>query len=371
MAVRIRKMQNGDYIWLQAAPYNPAMTEPDAPRHFLPDFCAIGMLFAVVISAELLAVVLTLGAAVGLDDFWAELSVRSLFVQWIAIGATAVLCVTKPLLRPLGHATTGLAAWTLVMATASGLSLLALWLDPHLAEPAGTVPFLVRTLGVTAIVAAIVLRYLYEQHCQRQREVAEAQARFAALQARIRPHFLFNSMNTIANLTRADPARAETVVEDLSELFRASLADPSSLSTLGEELELAEGYLRIEAQRLGERLVVDWDLQDLPAAAPVPKLLLQPLLENAVYHGIERAVEGGSITISGRYRRGVVNLAIRNTLPGEQAEPRTGHRIAQANVRDRLAALYGDAAGMVVGRVENDYQVRLHFPYQEQREAAD
>lgn len=347
------------------------MSEPDRPRHFLPDFCAIGMLFAVVISAELLAVVLTLGASATLDHFWAELSVRSLFVQWIAIGATAVLCLARRLLRPLGHTATGLTAWALVMLTATGLGLLALWLDPHLAEPAGALPFMVRTLGVTAIVAAIVLRYLYEQHCQRERELAEAQARFAALQARIRPHFLFNSMNTIANLTRADPARAEAVVEDLSELFRASLADPASLSTLGEELELAEGYLRIEAQRLGERLAVQWDLQDLPAGAPVPKLLLQPLLENAVYHGIERAVEGGSITISGRYRRGVVNLAIRNTLPAEQGEPRSGHRIAQSNVRDRLTALYGDAAGMVVGRVEDDYQVRLHFPYDGNAEQAD
>jgi two-component system sensor histidine kinase AlgZ len=282
-----------------------------------------------------------------------------------------VLCLAKRLLKPLGHTATGLTAWGLVMLTATALALLALWIEPHLAEPAGPMPFLIRTLGVTAIVTALVLRYLYEQHCQRQREVAEAQARFAALQARIRPHFLFNSMNTIANLTRADPARAETVVEDLAELFRASLADPSSLSTLGEELELAEGYLRIEAQRLGERLAVHWDLQDLPLAAPVPKLLLQPLLENAVYHGIERAVEGGAVTISGRYRRGVVNLAIRNTLPGEQVEPRSGHRIAQSNVRDRLTALYGDDAGMVVGRVEDDYQVRLHFPFDGNGEADD
>ena len=248
------------------------------------------------------------------------------------------------------------------MVTATALGLLALWLDPHLAGPAGATAFLVRTLGVTAIIAAIVLRYLYEQHCQRQRELAESQARFDALQARIRPHFLFNSMNTIANLTRADPARAEAVVEDLAELFRASLSDTNSLSTLGEELELAEGYLRIEAQRLGDRLAAEWDLQDLPLAAPVPRLLLQPLLENAVYHGIEPAVNGGRITISGRYRRGVVSLSVRNTLPAGDADPRPGNRMAQANVRDRLAALYGDAAGLVVGEVEGDYQVRLHFP---------
>lgn len=340
------------------------MTEPDAPRHFLPDFCAIRMVFAVVVTAELLALMLTLGGSGGLGDFWNQLSLRSLFVQWIAIGGTAVLCLVRPLLRRLSHTAAGLIAWGLIMATATTLCLLALWFDPNLAGPGGPVAFLVRTLGVTAIVAAVLLRYLFEQHCQRERELAESHARFAALQARIRPHFLFNSMNTIASLTRADPVRAESVVEDLSELFRASLADPSALSTLGDELELSEGYLRIEAQRLGDRLQVQWDLEGLPMAAKVPKLLLQPLLENAVYHGIETSRKGGVITLTGRYRRGMVNLAIRNPLPEEGDDvARSGNQIAQANVRDRLLAMYGDTAGMVLGRVENHYQVRLHFPH--------
>lgn len=349
------------------------MTEPDSPRHFLPDFCGIRMLFAVVITAELLALVLTLGGSGGLADFWERLSLRSLFVQWIAIGATAVLCATKPMLRQLSHTAAGFVAWALILSTAAALAAVGLWLDPHLADPHGVLAFMVRVLGVTAIIAAVVLRYLYEQFCQREREFAESKARFAALQARIRPHFLFNSMNTIANLTRADPARAEAVVEDLAELFRASLADASALSTLGEELELAEGYLRIETQRLGERLQVTWDLHELPADAPVPKLLLQPLLENAVYHGVEPARDGGHVTISGRYRRGVVSLAVRNSVPAgdDPAAARSGNRIAQANVRDRLAALYGEAAGMVVGEVDGDYQVRLHFPHLHQaREAA-
>lgn len=340
------------------------MTEPESPRHFLPDFCAIRMVFAVVVTAELLALVLTLASSGGLNDFWERLSLRSLFVQWIAIGATAVLCVTRPLLKGRSHTVAGLAAWVLIMLTATLLAVIGLWVDERLADPHGPPAFMVRVLGVTAIVAAVVLRYLYEQHCQRERELAESEARFAALQARIRPHFLFNSMNTIANLTRADPARAETVVEDLAELFRASLADPAALSRLGDELELAEGYLRIEAQRLGDRLKVAWDVDDLPMEAPVPKLLLQPLLENAVYHGVEPARGGGTITVCGRYRRGVINLSVRNSLPGGDGEaPRRGNRIAQANVRDRLTALHGDDAGMVVGEVEGDYQVRLYFPY--------
>jgi two-component system sensor histidine kinase AlgZ len=338
------------------------MSEPLPPRHFLPDFCSIRMLLAVVITAELLAVVMTLGAGWQFARFWDALSLYSLLVQWVAIGATAVLCMSRRWLRRLDHTAAGLVAWLLVMATAAGLALLALWLLPELVAPTGAVAFLARTLGVTAIITAIVLRYLYEQYCQRQRELAESQARLAALQARIRPHFLFNSMNTIASLTRADPARAEAVVEDLAELFRASLADADSLSTLADELALAEGYLRIESQRLGERLRVEWDLQDLPMDAPIPLLLLQPLLENAVYHGIEPALAGGTIHVSGRCAGGQLSLTVRNSLPEAGAESRPGNRMAQANVRERLSALYGEAAGMTVGRVGDDYQVQLHFP---------
>jgi len=223
--------------------------------------------------------------------------------------------------------------------------------------------FIGQTLGVCAIVTAVLLRYLYEQFCQRQRQLAESLARFEALQARIRPHFLFNSMNTIANLTRADPDLAEEVVQDLSDLFRASLSRSSGLSTLADELELARGYLRIEAQRLGDRLQVEWDLETLPESAKIPPLVLQPLLENAVYHGIEPAAAGGRIVISGRYRRGLINLSVRNSLPeAKQTSSRKGNQMALENIRQRLAGAFGEDAGLVVSRVDGDYQVRLYFP---------
>jgi two-component system sensor histidine kinase AlgZ len=153
------------------------------------------------------------------------------------------------------------------------------------------------------------------------------------------------------------------VVEDLSDLFRATLSDARSLSTLAREFELARGYLRIEAQRLGARLRVVWDVDGVPVDAQLPALLLQPLLENAVYHGIEPATDGGEITISGRCRNGVVSLAVRNTLPeAAQSTRRRGNQMAQQNVRERLEAAFGEAAGMVVGQVDGRYQVRLHFP---------
>ena len=331
------------------------------PRAFLPNFCAIRMVFAVVVSAELLAIVLTLGAAPAAEDFWTELSLRSLYVQWVSLSVAALYCALRVPLGRLSHAWAGMLAWLLVLLATVVVFEIAQQLGLRGADE--RLPAVVQHLAIAGIVGAVLLRYLYEQHRERQRELAESQARLQALQARIRPHFLFNSMNTIASLTRVDAGLAEEVVEDLSDLFRASLSDARTLSTLGRELELVRGYLRIEQHRLGDRLRVRWDLDDLPEAAPLPALLLQPLLENAVYHGIETATEGGEIEIGGRCRDGVVSIAVRNTLPADAATShRKGNRMAQDNVRERLEAMFGDAAGMVVGRVDDRYQVRVHFP---------
>jgi len=331
------------------------------PRAFLPNFCAIRMVFGVVVSAELLAIVLTLGAFPPMQLFWQELSLRSLYIQWVALSVCALYCLLRVPLRRLTHAQAGIVAWLLIL----GVTATVFGIARALGLPTGapTLAALLNHLTIAAIVGAVLLRYLYEQHRERQRELAESSARLQALQARIRPHFLFNSMNTIASLTRVDADLAEQVVQDLSDLFRATLTNVDQSSTLQREFELARGYLRIEAQRLGDRLQVEWDLHDLPGDARLPTLLLQPLLENAVYHGIEPAADGGTITVTGRFRDGVVNLAIRNTLPAASASrQRPGNQMAQRNVRERLDATFGAEAGMVVGRVDGCYQVRLHFP---------
>lgn len=334
------------------------MTANPEKHGFLPSFCSIHLLFAWVLTAELLAVVLTLAA--GSHDFWRTLSLRSLYVQWIALMLAALLCVFGGALNRLGHRGAGFVAWLLALAVTvlvylSSRRLLSGSWDVEL------VP-LASHLGIAAIISAVALRYLYELYRYQQRELAEARARAQALQARIRPHFLFNSMNTIASLTRADPLLAEEVVQDLSDLFRASLGDTERPSTLGQELELAQGYLRIEAQRLGDRLKVRWDLDELPLEAKVPPLVLQPLLENAVYHGIEPSLHGGEVFVAGRFRKGIVNISISNTLPEGGGDKRKGNRMAQQNVAARLNAYFGETAGMRIGEVDGRYQVRLYFP---------
>jgi two-component system sensor histidine kinase AlgZ len=200
------------------------------------------------------------------------------------------------------------------------------------------------------------------QHQWRRNVQAEARARLQALQSRIRPHFLFNSMNTIAGLTRERPELAEEVVEDLADLFRAGLADSRQRVGLGEEIEMARRYLRIEALRLGDRLRVDWRIGDLPLDLPVPPLILQPLLENAVYHGIEPRAEGGEIRVEGRREGGAVVFVLRNPVHGAAPRRREGHRMALENIRQRLALAYGDEGALTVRSTDGVFEVRIRLP---------
>ncbi|WP_039959367.1 sensor histidine kinase [endosymbiont of Riftia pachyptila] len=333
---------------------------------FLPNFCSIRAVFGAVVTAELLALLLVLASATPLARFWTELSSLSLVVQWIALSSALLLCLLRPLLCRFGNRVAGVSAWLLLLLTTLLACEAARMLTSASYRPFDGADWeaLLRYLGIAAIVGLLLLRYLYLQFLWRRQQQAESAARLQALQSRIRPHFLFNSMNTVASLTRTDPALAERVVEDLADLFRAAFGDAQRDSTLGRELELARHYLNVERLRLGERLQLEWDLQDLPEAATLPALTLQPLIENAVYHGIEPALEGGRIEIVGRYRRRRINLSIRNSLPPESAEKvREGNRLALENIRQRLAARFDTEASLIHSKVDGMYQVRLVIPY--------
>ena len=216
--------------------------------------------------------------------------------------------------------------------------------------------------AITLVVVASVLPYLYAIDAWRAQVRASARAEADALQARIRPHFLFNSMNTIASLTRSDPARAEEAVQDLADLFRANLSEQRAQITLADELEVAGIYERIEKLRLGARLRVDWRTGALPRDAMVPSLLIQPLLENAIYHGIEPRRDGGTVTVQGEFAHGLITLVVRNPMP-EGAVVRDGNRLALANIRERLTLMYDERATIKAGRFDDEYIVTLRFPY--------
>jgi two-component system sensor histidine kinase AlgZ len=219
-------------------------------------------------------------------------------------------------------------------------------------------------MGIACIIAGMVLRYFYVQQQLREQEQSELQSRIQALQSRIRPHFLFNSMNIIASLISVDPETAETVVEDLSELFRASLNDAGNQVLMTEELELCERYVRIERLRLGDRLRVAWDIGEYPAELKIPLLTLQPLLENAIYHGIQPLPDGGTIALTLRYDHNVVSVRITNPLPApELRTPTQGNKMAVNNIRTRLNVLYNGAAELTA-EIEGDlYVTHLRYPH--------
>ena len=285
---------------------------------FLPDLCSAPHVLTVILTSEILAVVLTL-APVGYEaDPWQQLALTSMFVQWIALTTLGILCALRQRLAGMAvgwAATLSLLALLLVTAAVSEAAyrLAELAALPQ-APGIWSEYFTLRNVGVSAIIGGLTLRYLYVHHQWRQKLEAEAAARLQALQARIRPHFLFNSLNTIAGLIGGKPRLAQEAIEDLSELFRTSLGE-SGLAPLDEELALVRRYLHLEQLRLEDRLQVRWDVDGVPRDALIPWLSLQPLVENAVYHGIELRPQGGVLHIVGRLEDDAIRIEVENPFP--------------------------------------------------------
>jgi len=337
----------------------------------------------VVLIAELVAILLTLAkAGHGFDvPVWMGLARNSLFMLWIGLSSAAALCYSRRWRARLSVAGGAGLSLALLLLVTAGVSEVAWWINhysdalllppEHAATETSHVGFLLRNLMICLIVSGAALRYFYVSNQWRRNVESAATARVNALQARIRPHFLFNSMNTIAALTRTDPAAAEEAIEDLADLFRASLADSAERVTIAEEIEIARLYERIEALRLGERLAVEWRVADLPPQAEMPSLSLQPLLENAIYHGIEMLPAGGTVSIIGR-RHGDdrLDIEITNPLPPTGTPARlAGNRMALVNIRERFRLLWGERAVVEHGPEGGEYRVRLRFPATASRRA--
>ncbi|HEX4619088.1 MAG TPA: sensor histidine kinase [Steroidobacteraceae bacterium] len=344
---------------------------------YLPDFCTSRTTLAIVLIVELTAIVLTLARQSLVVDFWTDLVRTSLFLLWIGLLGAGLLCALRRSLMRLTVAASSAAVLGLIAALVAVISACAYFVGrtPLVLEsggialfPANPVSFAVRNVWIGLVVTGLALRYFYVAHEWRRSVELRAAARVHALQARIRPHFLFNSMNTIAALTRTDPPRAESAVQDLADLFRATLSDKYSTITLAEELDVARTYQRMEQLRLGARLEVDWRTDSLPGTALVPGLMIQPLLENAIYHGIEPRPDGGRVIISGEINAGLITIVVRNPLAAGPQQ-RDGNRLALANIRERLSLMYGERALMKSGAFDEEYIVTLRFPLLERQPA--
>ncbi|GFE78580.1 alginate biosynthesis protein AlgZ/FimS [Steroidobacter agaridevorans] len=355
----------------RATPSSPATK---APTFFLPDFCDSPAVFVVVLIGELVALVIALARQALHDNFWMDLAGSSMFLLWIGLTCSAVLCRSRAWLQTMPPARAAMVAIGLLVLTIGIVSEAVfqvgrIWsgdiesVGPSF-FPREHASFVLRNVAVGFIVSALALRYFYVSAEWKRTIELEALARIRALQARIRPHFLFNSMNTIAALTRSSPERAEQAVEDLADLFRASLSDASARISLKDELDIARTHQRIEQLRLGERLTVRWDVDELPMRALVPSLIVQPLLENAVYHGVETLPRGGEVSIVGRRHDDQVHIEVRNPILAQSGYVnREGNRMALENIRQRLELAWPGRARIETEQRDGEFCARLIFPY--------
>ena len=345
---------------------------------FLPNFCDVYSVFLSILIMELLAFVLVLVpfSKIGYNwnyvatNFISDLAMISLFIQWNTLISIGLLCVMRRWLKYLkNNVIIGIISYLVILLVTWLVSEFAWQLHEYISFDNLThhystyQVFLLRNLAISAIISAIALRYFYVQHQWKHEVKTNAYARVQALQARIRPHFLFNSMNTIASLIRFQPQKAEQVVEDFADLFRASLLDTKLRVTFTEELTLCQQYLGIEILRLGNRLQVVWEVDTIPKDAILPPLCLQPLLENAVYHGIQPLAKGGKINITGLFDDKYITINVENPLAASKSNHQ-GNRIAQQNIRQRLNFFYGSTAKLNVYEDTGVYHADLSFPYQ-------
>ena len=336
---------------------------------YLPDFCAASTVFIVVLIAELVAILLTLAAYDTPGMFMIELAKTSLFVLWLGILSAAVMCLFRSRLESAGKTLAFVISFFVLEIVCLALAEIAYQLTRIFGESViiddSHAGFIGRTFAISSIIIALAMRYLYVSSEWRRSIVLEAQARISALQALIRPHFLFNSMNTIASLTRSNPRQAEEAVEDLSDLLRANLGGSGNRTTLKEELEVAAIYQRIEKLRLGERLHVRWDIADLPMRALIPSLVIQPLLENAIYHGIELLPDGGEVRVKGERDSDFLIITISNPVAPGRQRTTGGNNMAMANIQQRFELAYDHRASVVVTESDDSFSVRLRFPHEE------
>jgi two-component system sensor histidine kinase AlgZ len=336
---------------------------------FLPEFGTFNMLIRFVVLAELLAVIITIGRNTDFTErAWQDFSLLSLFAVSIALCCIIVLKLAAPLFRRTSTGTGSvLAVVLLLLVTALGTDgMIYLLYELGLIDerwPAWRESLMIRSLMITGILGTLGLRYLILRERTEIGSKLQQESKLQALQSRIRPHFLFNSLNSVASLTRSDPSKAEAVLHDLADLFRVLLADARKLVPVSAEREISRQYLEVEKIRLGDRLQVKWNVSNIPRAALMPALTLQPLLENAIYHGIEPRFAGGTIKIEMWAEGETLNIMISNPLPDVRKENHgKGNKLAQENIRQRLATQFRGAASMQVIQEGGLYHVKVKMP---------
>ena len=335
-------------------------TLPDA----LPNFRNLGVTLRILLITNGMALLQSILQA----NIWAEVPQRLMqtatLLTPILLTGLLLLWALQPWLQRLAYRRGVLAVNVLLMM----LTLCIYYFGAELYQPPlndDAYLYEVRYALESLLVCSTLLMYFYWRSRVLSRALHEA--RLQVLRARIRPHFLFNSINAVLGIVRAQPKQAEAALEDMADLFRMAMSDAEDLVPLRQEIELCKQYLALEQLRMGERLQISWQIQEMPDDALIPPLLLQPLLENAVYHGIEPLPQGGSITIALRRSGDELRLQIENPCATSCATPHAGHEMALQNIRERLALLFDVEARYQVDSSKDFYRVEIALPYMKEK----
>jgi two-component system sensor histidine kinase AlgZ len=321
----------------------------------LPNFRNLGVDLRILLISNALLVFATLVLTSNSTEFRSLVADISTIAQPILMLSLFLLYVSYPILSKLRYWQGILAIFTIVLFCSGSLH----WLfaQTFLLE---ILPSYLRTQLFVLIVCAINL-YYFNLH-QRAYSPAIDEARLQALQARIRPHFLFNCINAVLSLIRSQPKQAETALEDMADLFRVLMADNRDLVPLAQEIALCRKYLALEKLRLEERLKIEWKIDAMPPDALIPPLLLQPLIENAVYHGIEPLADGGEITIQIYTKRNEVHMVLSNPFSVKSTR-HIGNQMALKNIKERLTLHFDLEATLKTKQSNGEYQVHITLPH--------
>ncbi|HPA91024.1 MAG TPA: histidine kinase [Quisquiliibacterium sp.] len=339
-----------------------------ATTPILPDCCNLGITVRVLVAMNLAACLLAFATGVASGDPFDRLIEIVLILEPVTLASLVALCA----LRKSVNGMVLQAQWAVGILVPTLLTLIVCVLTRGMVyaeAEAGRFALWVATRCLAAAaISWLTIEYFRLRALSFSPSLAEA--RLQALQARIRPHFLFNSLNTVLGLMRGDPRRAEHTLENLSDLFRVFMRDTRELVPLDEEVVTCQQYLAIEQLRLGDRLQVVWRLDDMPADALLPSLLLQPLIENAVHHGIEPRTDPGEITVEITRSGERVRVEILNPVAADQPT-KPGNQMALSNVRERLMLLYDMEAELKTSADHGQFRLVLEFPYRKERRRRD
>lgn len=326
----------------------------------LPNFCNLGVMLRTLILANLMCLGVLLAKSGGLERWWDDILGFSIIVQPTLLLSLGLLCALRRWLGKLEYRVGLVIIVLLELLVVTGVFT---FMQPLVSVNESASP--VRYWLVCLLMTGVIL--LYFDMRNRALSPALSEARLQALQARIRPHFLFNSINAVLSLVRKEPQRAERALEDMAELFRVLMADNKQLTRLEDEVRLCRQYLDLEQLRLGGRLQVAWHVEKMPGDAMVPPLILQPLLENAVYHGIEPLSEPGEVNLNiYRNKDNQVVIVLRNPY-SQEGSHHIGNKMAMGNIRERLSLHFDVEASLKTQVTGNSYQATITLPYTKQK----